>query len=281
MVTPPTGGRPCSGCSHPPRRARARRHRRWPRRGGPIAGAFTPAGTAPRIRAAASLRRLPTAVHDRSRSSDERSAACFSTADRRLDADRRARWRVDAGRRLRDDGAWVALQRADSRGRWCSARRVRGRSRLELHRPLPRRRALARPADFLFAPAGLRRRRYAVRGYDLAAGQLLPGSLGRKREPDEEMQGITVGTRAQRERRLGATRSTSKPNGTGFVHALDTARADGRSASTAAADERCSASPPCARRSRQTGARFVLTKPLGTGSPSSTRRLQGDGFAKP
>ena len=78
-------------------------------------------------------------------------------------------------------GAWVALQRAKTevlvletkRGTIAHRLRLRGNFRVE---------AVSAAGDFLFLQQNFVDGSYAVRGYDLAAGQLLPGSLGRKGE---------------------------------------------------------------------------------------------------
>jgi hypothetical protein len=64
--------------------------------------------------------------------------------------------------------------------------------------------------------------RYRVRAIDVASGRPRPGAIVDRREPDGQMQGSPV-TRAE----LGtgwAFTLYAKPNGTAFVHALDTVR---------------------------------------------------------
>ena len=100
-----------------------------------------------------------------------------------------------------------------------------------------------------------------MRGYDLAAGQLLPGSLGRKGET-VEMQGDAGQVVASPDGRWLLTVYVETTSDTAFVHALNLI-------------ERiaiCIPLPPCKRaaprtgrsRSRRTGARFGRrTAPVG------------------
>jgi hypothetical protein len=62
--------------------------------------------------------------------------------------------------------------------------------------------------------------RYRVRAIDVSTGRARPGAIVDKREPDEQMAGMPV-TRAQRSPGMALT-LYGKPDGTAFVHALDT-----------------------------------------------------------
>jgi hypothetical protein len=64
---------------------------------------------------------------------------------------------------------------------------------------------------------------YEVRAIDVATGRPLPGAIIDPREPDEEMLGSPA-TRAFGPGRAWAFTLYAKPNGTAFVHALDTRR---------------------------------------------------------
>ena len=66
--------------------------------------------------------------------------------------------------------------------------------------------------------------RYRVRAINVATGRPLPGAIVDRREPDEQMQGSPV-TRAYGPQGGWAYTLYAKPNGTAFVHALDTRRA--------------------------------------------------------
>jgi hypothetical protein len=63
-----------------------------------------------------------------------------------------------------------------------------------------------------------------VRAVDLSTGRPRPGSIVDSREPGEQMQGSPV-TRTHGPRSVWAYTLYAKPNGTAFVHALDTSRA--------------------------------------------------------
>lgn len=65
--------------------------------------------------------------------------------------------------------------------------------------------------------------RYAVRAVNLATGKLLGGAIVDKRNPDEEMNG-SPWARSRSAGGAWAYTLYAKPNGTAFVHALDTAR---------------------------------------------------------
>ena len=63
---------------------------------------------------------------------------------------------------------------------------------------------------------------YSVRAIDAVTGKVVPGAIVDQREPDEEMLGSPM-TRAWTANRSWAYTFYAKPNGTAFVHALDTA----------------------------------------------------------
>ena len=65
--------------------------------------------------------------------------------------------------------------------------------------------------------------RYSVRAVSLVTGKPVGGALVDKREPDEEMNG-SPWARARSANGAWAYTFYAKPNGTAFVHALDTAR---------------------------------------------------------
>jgi hypothetical protein len=66
--------------------------------------------------------------------------------------------------------------------------------------------------------------RYRVRAVDISTGRPRPGAIVDTREPGEQMQGSPV-TRADGPGGVWAYTLYVKPNGTAFVHALDTSRA--------------------------------------------------------
>jgi hypothetical protein len=116
-------------------------------------------------------------------------------------------------------GAWVALQRAKTevlvldtkRGTVAHRLRLRGHFRVE---------AVSAAGDFLFLQQDFVDGSYAVRGYDLAAGQLLPGSLGRKGET-VRMQGDAGQVVASPDGRWLLTVYIETTRDTAFVHALN------------------------------------------------------------
>jgi hypothetical protein len=65
--------------------------------------------------------------------------------------------------------------------------------------------------------------RYQVRAVSLVTGKPVGGALVDRREPDEEMNG-SPWARARSANGAWAYTFYAKPNGTAFVHALDTAR---------------------------------------------------------
>jgi len=66
--------------------------------------------------------------------------------------------------------------------------------------------------------------RYRVRAVDVSTGRPRPGAIVDKREPDEQMNGTPV-TRATGRGAEWVYTLYAKPNGTAFVHALDTVHA--------------------------------------------------------
>jgi hypothetical protein len=64
---------------------------------------------------------------------------------------------------------------------------------------------------------------YSVRAIDAVRGTVVPGAIVDQREPDEEMLGSPM-TRAWSPNRIWAYTLYAKPNGTAFVHGLDTSR---------------------------------------------------------
>ena len=116
-------------------------------------------------------------------------------------------------------GAWVAVQRGETevlvldskRGTIAHRLRLRGNFRVE---------AVSAAGDFLFLQQDFVDGSYAVRGYDLAAGQLLPGSLGRKGET-VRMQGDAGQVVASKDGRWLLTVYVETTRNTAFVHALN------------------------------------------------------------
>ncbi len=181
---------------------------------GPNVGAFTPRGAGPGPRAqgleAADGRSSFAIVDgDLRRFSTQTGKATRTYA---LDGE----WTL-AG--VSATGAWVALQRADTEvlvldtTRGAVARRLElaGRFRVE---------ALSAAGDFLFLQQDFVDGSYAVRGYDLAAGQLLPGSLGRKGET-VRMQGDAGQVVASPDGWWLLTVYVETTTNTAFVHALN------------------------------------------------------------
>jgi len=115
-------------------------------------------------------------------------------------------------------GDFVALQRPGTRILVVDTRRggtrtltLRGDLRVE---------TISTAGDFLFLQESFVDGSYAVRGYDLAAGQLLPGSLGRKGET-VEMQGLAGQVVASPDGRWLLTVYVNTQTNTAFVHALN------------------------------------------------------------
>jgi hypothetical protein len=116
------------------------------------------------------------------------------------------------------NGGWVALQRPGTRILVIDAKRgqtreltLRGNFRVE---------TVSTAGDFLFLQQNFVDGGYAVRGYDLTAGQLLPGSLGRKGET-VEMQGLAGQVLASPDGRWLLTLYVNTQTNTAFVHALN------------------------------------------------------------
>ncbi len=116
------------------------------------------------------------------------------------------------------NGDWVALQQpgtrilvVDARGGRTREVTIRGDFRVE---------TVSTAGDFLFLQQNFVDGGYAVRGYDLAAGQLLPGSLGRKGET-VQMQGLAGQVVASPDGRWLLTLYVNTATNTAFVHALN------------------------------------------------------------
>ena len=116
-------------------------------------------------------------------------------------------------------GAFVALQRPGTRVLVLDTKRgttvreltLRGNFRVE---------TVSAAGDFLFLQQNFVGGGYAVRGYDLAAGRLLAGSLGRKGEV-VEMQGLAGQVLASPDGRWLLTLYVNTQTNTAFVHALN------------------------------------------------------------
>ena len=116
-------------------------------------------------------------------------------------------------------GDWVALQQPGTRilvidtrhGKTVRELTLRGNFRVE---------TVSTAGDFLFLQQNFVDGSYAVRGYDLAAGQLLPGSLGRKGEV-VQMQGLAGQVVASPDGRWLLTLYVNTQTNTAFVHALN------------------------------------------------------------
>jgi hypothetical protein len=128
----------------------------------------------------------------------------------------RGAWRL-AG--VSANGDWVALQNTADRIRVLEARtgriaydvRLRGDFRVE---------TVSAAGDFLFLLQDFVDGSYAVRGYDLAGGQLLPGSLGTKGEV-VQMQGLASQVIGSPDGRWLLTLYVNTQTETTFVHALN------------------------------------------------------------
>ena len=122
--------------------------------------------------------------------------------------------------------------------------------------------------------------RYQIRSVSLTSGTPFGGSLVDKREPDEEMNGAPW-ARVRSENGAWAYTLYAKPNGTGFVHALDTA---GRRAFCIDLPWRTTAQRVAAvRLSLAKGGRTLeLEKPVGTRLATvDTTTFKVTAFAKP
>jgi hypothetical protein len=127
----------------------------------------------------------------------------------------RGGWELSA---VSSTGDFVALQRPGTRILVVDTRRgqrrtltIRGNFRVE---------TVSTAGDFLFLQQNFVDGGYAVRGYDLAAGKLLPGSLGRKGET-VQMQGLAGQVVASPDGRWLLTLYVNTQTNTAFVHALN------------------------------------------------------------
>ncbi len=116
------------------------------------------------------------------------------------------------------DGGWVALQQPGTRILVLDANR--GRTRALTLRGDFLVETVSTAGDFLFLQQNFVDGSYAVRGYDLAAGQLLPGSLGRKGQT-VQMQGLAGQVIASPDGRWLLTLYVNTQTNTAFVHALN------------------------------------------------------------
>ena len=117
------------------------------------------------------------------------------------------------------NGDWVALQRPGTRIRIIDARTGRVAHDLTLRGNFTVE-TVSSPGDFLFLQQSFVDGSYAVRGYDLAAGQMLPGSLGTKGETIQ-MQGLASQVVASPDGRWLLTLYMNTQTNTAFVHALN------------------------------------------------------------
>ena len=280
VVTPPTGGRPCSGCSHPhSSRSRSSRAPPWPQRR-PAPGVMRRLGRRSRPARRRSLRRAAGGRDDDDRRrADERRPRCSATrrsaaasaiplvafdgTAEGVSRDGTTLVLADVGAPAQEQTRFAVLRTATLRVAKAS----------DASRPLGVRRAVAGRPHALRDPVPRHGREPALQR---PLGQPRQRQAGRRRARRQARAGrgderVAVGARAQRERRLG-------------VHALREAerhrlrpRARHRRAArvlrrSAVADERRSASPPCACRSRTAAARSSSRSRAAAGSPSSTRR---------
>ena len=118
------------------------------------------------------------------------------------------------------NGRWIALQRDEGRrigildarsGRVVHDLRFVSRFTVE---------TVSAAGDFLFLPQHFVYGSYAVRGYDLAGGQMLPGSLGTKGQIIQ-MQGLASQVVASPDGRWLLTLYVNTQTNTAFVHALN------------------------------------------------------------
>ena len=116
------------------------------------------------------------------------------------------------------NGDWVALQQPGTRVIVVDARRgqtrevsIPGDFRVE---------TVSAAGDFLFLQQNFVDGSYAVRGYDLAAGRLVQGSLGRKGET-VQMQGLAGQVVASPDGRWLLTLYVNTQTNTAFLHALN------------------------------------------------------------
>jgi hypothetical protein len=115
-------------------------------------------------------------------------------------------------------GDWVAVQQPGTRILVIDAKRGQSRE-LILHGNF-RVETVSTAGDFLFLQQNFVDGSYAVRGYDLAAGQMLPGSLGRKGQT-VQMQGLAGQVVASPDGRWLLTLYVNTETNSAFVHALN------------------------------------------------------------
>ena len=155
----------------------------------------------------------------------------------------RGEWRLTG---VSATGAWVALQRAAThilvvdtrRGKVAHELQLAGKFRVE---------TISTAGDFLFLQQNFPDGSYAVRGYDLAAAQMLPGSLGTKGEI-LQMQGLASQVVASPDGRWLLTLYVNTQTNTAFVHALNLIERIAL----------CINMPPCPKCDRQTLKRWAL-----------------------
>ena len=128
----------------------------------------------------------------------------------------RGDWKLSG---VSSSGDWVALQQPGTRILVIDARRGRTVRELTLRGNF-RVETVSTAGDFLFLEQSFVDGSYAVRGYDLAAGQLLRGSLGRKGEVIQ-MQGLAGQVVASPDGRWLLTLYVNTQTNTAFVHALN------------------------------------------------------------
>ncbi len=116
-------------------------------------------------------------------------------------------------------GAWVALARPGTKILILDAKRGTITHRLSLRGHFTVE-TVSAGGDFLFLQQNFVDGSYAVRGYDLAAGQMLPGSLATKGET-LLMQGRAAQTVASPDGRWLLTLYVNTKSNTAFVHALN------------------------------------------------------------
>jgi hypothetical protein len=143
-------------------------------------------------------------------------------------------------------GEWVALQRPGTEILVLDTQTGTATHELELRGDF-RVETISTAGDFLFLQQNFVDGSYAVRGYDLAANQMLPGSLGTKGNT-VKMQGLASQVVATPDGRWLLTLYVNTKSNTAFVHALNLI-------------ERiaiCINMPPCKRCSRDELARWAL-----------------------
>ena len=116
-------------------------------------------------------------------------------------------------------GAWLALQRPGTEILVLDAESGVRTHELELRGDF-RVETISAAGDFLFLQQNFVDGSYAVRGYDLAANQMLPGSLGSKGDT-VRMQGLASQVVASPDGRWLLTLYVNTKSNTAFVHALN------------------------------------------------------------